>query len=305
MTFFDPVLLRRCAGALLIAPLLAAPAAAGPADDAYIAARDRYVAEITKLDGDPAKQDAMFAADEKARADLEKKMAALLGPLAFKGLEKTPGFSPGALYEGDLDSGRPDGLVFRDSKDNVRIFVSTEPVFADWMAREAKAGVPGFDKGLAAALSSDDLYTMTVSQDAAFRAFFTVPVSAPEGETVRAMVGLFSQDDGTDAPPRDIVVARIAGGRLSVGAEAAPEAKKAIAACTQVWKRFAAKAEQLQAAARKGKGAEDPRFEEAMQVSADGVKAFRDCYAAEAPKQPFYGALTARAEALAKRMRGN
>ncbi|WP_127090613.1 hypothetical protein [Aquabacter cavernae] len=296
---------QQCAGALLLVPLLAVPAAAGPGDDAYIAARDRHVAEIAKLDGDPAKQDALFAADEAARADLLRKMSALLGPLSFKGLEQTPTFSPGALFQGDLGSGNPDGLLFSDAKGDARIFVSTQPVFADWLAREAKLGVPGFDKGLPAALSSDDLYTFTVGQDAAFRAYFTLPLPAPAGETTYAAVGLFSQDDGTDAPPADLVVARLAGGRLTIGAEAAPEAKKAIAACTQVWKRFAAKANQLQAAARKGKGVDDPRFEEAMQVSADGTKAFRDCYATEAAKQPFYAPLTARAQALAAKMRGN
>ncbi|MEW6123389.1 MAG: hypothetical protein AB1698_12295 [Pseudomonadota bacterium] len=305
MTLFDHALVRRCAGALVIAPLLAAtPAVAGPADDAYIAARDRAVAEVTRLDGDPAKQDAMFAADEKARAALQKQIAALLGPLSFKGLEPEAAFSPGALYPGDLESGQPDGLVFRDSKDNVRVFVSTVPIIEHWMAIETKAGVPDLDKGLSAALANDTLYTFTVGQDAAFRAYAVLPLPAPEGETVFAAVGLFSQDDTNDFPPRDIVVARIAKDRLTIGAEAAPEARKAIAACTQIWKRHEAKAKQLQAAAQKGKGADDPRWDEAVKAWAEGSDAFRACYAQEAPKQPFFPALVTRATALLKRMGG-
>lgn len=303
MTFQDLAPLRRCAGGLLMLATLTAPAAAGPGDDAYVAARDRAMAEIAKLD-DPAKQDAMFAADDKARAALEKQLAALLGPLAFKGLEPTPAFSPGALYDGDLGSGRPDGLEYRDSNDNVRVFVSTVPIFENWMAREAKAGVPEFDKGLKAALAGDTLYTFTVGQDAAFRAYGGLPLPAPEGETVYAAVGLFTQDDGINSPPRDIVVARIANGRLTVGAEAAPEARKVIAACSQVWKRYDAKVNQLQAAARKGKP-DDPRWQEAEKVGIEGANAMRACYAQELPKQPNYAALTARAAALLKRMSGN
>lgn len=296
--------LRAPAGAALVLCALALPAAAGPGDDAYIAARDRAVAEVTKLDGDPAKQDAMFAADDKARAALEKQLSALLGPLSFKGLEPKPSFSPEALYEGDLGSGRPDGLLFRDSKDNVRIFVSTVPIFENWMAAQAKGGSPELGKGLAAAMSENTLYTFTVGQDAAFSSYAVVPLPAPAGETIYAAVGLFSQDDSNDFPPNDLVVARIANGRILVGAEAAPEARKPIAACSQVWKRYAAKAKQLETAAQKGKGADDPRWHEAMGVLSEGHDAFRACFAQELPKQPYFAAITNRAAALLKRMSG-
>lgn len=296
--------LRRGAGVALMLAMLTAPAAAGPGDDAYIAARDRAVAEVTKLDGDPAKQEAMFAADDKARAALEKQLSALLGPLSFKGLEPKPSFSPEALYEGDLGSGRPDGLLFRDSKDNVRIFVSTVPIFENWMAHQAKGGSPELGKGLAAALTESTLYTFTVGQDAAFSSYAVVPLPAAAGETVYAAVGLFTQDDSNDFPPNDLVVARIANDRILVGAEAAPEARKPIAACSQVWKRYAAKAKQLETAAQKGKGADDPRWHEAMGVWSEGHEAFRACFAQELPKQPYFAALTKRATALLKRMSG-
>lgn len=305
MTVLDFAHIRRSVGALVIAPLLAAaPAFAGPQDDAYIAARDRAVAEVTKLDSDPAKQDAMFAADDKARAALQQQLSALLGPLSFKGLEPKPSFSPEVLYDGEIGSGRADGLIFRDSKDNVRIFVSTVPIFENWLAAQAKAGVKDLKTTLPDALTSDSLYFSTVGQDAAFTAYALIPLPAAPGETVHAAVGLFSQDDANDFPPQDLVVARIANGRIMIGAETAPEARKPIAACTQVWKRYNAKAKQLEAAAQKGKGADDPRWTEALGLWNEGTDAFRACFAQELPKQPYFAAITNRAAALLKRMGG-
>lgn len=274
--------------------------------ESYLAARQRFVADIQKLDADPAKQDAMFALDEKARADLKKRMAALLGPLAFKGVEKDPRFSPEALYEGDLGSGQPDGLVFSDKKGETRIFVSPEAVFATWLAVEAKgeAADPRLRDGVKAALASDTIYTQAVGQDAAFDAFLPLPVSAREGETVFAATGLFSQDGDGEYPPNSIVVGRLAEGRLTLAAAPVAEPRKSIPVCSQAYKKQSAKAEQMMNAARKGSTLDDAKIQQAMQTQNEAVTAYRKCFADEAPKQPFFAPLVARAEALLEKTRG-
>ena len=289
----------------ILAGATAVPAAADPVQD-YLAARDRYVAEIQKLDADPAKQDAMFALDEKARADLKTRMVALLGPLTFKGLEKTPRFSPEALYEGDLGSGQPDGLVFADKKDETRIFISPEPVFANWLAREAKTegSDPRLRDGVKAAMSSDSILYQTVGLDAAFTTFMALPVTAKDGETVSAALGLFSQDGEADYPPNSITVSRLAGGTLMVAAMPVSEPRKTIAACSQPYKRQVAKADQLLVPAQKGKQPDEAKIEQSMQLRSEAVTAFRTCFAQEAPKQAFYGPLLARVDALLEKMRG-
>lgn len=298
--------LRPGLAALLVGSLLVAGAAHAETPDGYLAARDRYAADIQKLDADPAKQDAMFALDEKARAELKTRLQALLGPIAFKGLEKDPQFSPEALYEGDIGSGQPDGLVFSDKAGDTRIFVSPEPVFAAWLALEAKSegADPRFRDGVKAALASDTLFTHTVGQDSAFDGVLALPVKATDGETVYAAVGLFSQDGEGDFPPNAIAIARLSNGRLTVAAAPAPEARKGIATCSQLYKTQSAKADQMMAAARKGSTLDDAKIEQAMTAKTAAVTAFRACFAQEAPKQPFFAPLLARAEGLLDKMRG-
>lgn len=293
-------------GILALGVLLSAGAARAETPEGYLAARDRYAADIQKLDSDPSKQDAMFALDEKARADLKTRMQALLGPLAFKGLEKDPRFSPEALYEGDIGSGQPDGLVFSDKAGDTRLFVSPEPVFAAWLALEAKSdgADPRFREGVKAALASDALFTHTVGQDSAFDGFLALPVKAADGETVYAAVGLFSQDGEGDYPPNAIAVARLSNGRVTVAAAPAPEARKGITTCSQLYKTQSTKADQMMAAARKGSTLDDAKIEQAMKAKSAAVTAFRTCFAQEAPKQAFFAPLLARAEGVLDKMRG-
>ena len=55
--------------------------AASPEDD-YIAARDKAISAIAALNSANAPVETLDAADAKARADLEGRLSALLGPLA-------------------------------------------------------------------------------------------------------------------------------------------------------------------------------------------------------------------------------
>ncbi|MFG1412378.1 hypothetical protein V5G24_14805 [Xanthobacter sp. VTT E-85241] len=297
---------RRIAWALLLAAALPASAFGGPAENAYIAARDKYVAAIAAAEKAGANNDAVFKQDERARADLEKQMTALLGPLAFKGLEKKPSFSPGALYDGDMESGRPDGLLFHDVKYETRIFVSPEPVLANWVGHEAENLGLRAGEGLEGAFKSDPFYTQATGSDAAFQGYVDLPLSAQDGETLHAALGVFAQDDVGNAPPNAIVIGRLSAGRVSVGTIPALEAFKFIPACTKVWKDFESKANALFAAVQKGgKGADDPRWDKANALRDEGSAAVRACYAREMVTQPQFAAVLKKAEALLQKMRGN
>lgn len=304
-----PRSVRYLLGTLVLAAALPAttlPAGAGPADAAYIAARDTYVAAIAAAEKAGATNEAVYKQDEQARADLEKKMKALLGPLAFKGLEKTPSFSPGALFDGDMESGRPDGLLFHDADYSIRIFVSPEPVLANWVSHSAESLSLQPGQGLDAAVRSDSFYTQATGSDAAFQSYLPLPLAAREGETLYAALGLFAQDDLGNVPPASVVITRIAGGRVTVGTAPAREAYKLIPACTKVWKEFETKANALFAAVQKGgKGAEDPRWDKATALRDDGATAVRACYAKELPGQPQFPAVLKKTEALLQTLRAN
>ncbi len=295
---------RRIIGALLGAALLPTAALAGAADDAYIAARDKYVAALAAAEKAGTNPDAVYKQDDRARADLKAQMMALLGPLAFKGLEKAGEFSPGTLLSGQLETGQPDGLLFRDKKDETRIFISPVPVLTHWARQDAdfKAG-----DALATVLASGPFYTQATGSDAAFEPYVPVPLTAGEGEVVFAFVGLFAQDDTANYPPASVVVGWMANGRVVVGTTPMPEARKTFPACTKAWEATMAKAKALEAAAQKQKGA---RKDEMMAQVFDmhgpvGSAAYRTCYAGEVVKQPVFATIVKKTEALLQKMRGN
>lgn len=289
--------------ALLAGALIAPVARAGEAEDAYIVTRNRYVAAIAAAIKSGIPDQKLYKMDEQARADLKKRLATVLGPQSFKGVGRTPTFSPGALYSGELESGRPDGLLFQDEADTTRIFVSTAPILTNWLAEDAKASGRR-PLSLMSQLSDDGFLTEAVSSDAAFTAYMRLPLIAQEGETVVALFGVFTQDDPTDLPPRSLIVARLAKDRVTVATVDAPGGGKDIPACTKVWRSYQAKANKLFAAIPKGKGAEDPQWDEAQTALTEGGTAYRKCYAEEAPKLSFYPAVVKRAEGLLSTLRG-
>ena len=70
------------AALLCLVPLAAF--AASPEDD-YIAARDKFIAQFRLKEGEQV-ADAIAKGEVAARADLEKKMQALIGPSGIKGV---------------------------------------------------------------------------------------------------------------------------------------------------------------------------------------------------------------------------
>lgn len=294
--------------ALLLAMGMAlAPAAlagAAPADD-YIAARDKAMAALADAEKAGATPEDLEKRDAAARKTLEQKMSALLGPLRFKGL--TAAFSPGTLLDGNIESGGPDGLLFADKDFATRLLVSPEPVFANWLAGRAKEqhAAPALGQGIAAAAATEDFYTLAIGAEAAFSRYMELPVTAPEGETARAALGLFSQDVAGNTLPDAVVITRVANGRVAVGTTTVKLGIKSLPVCDKVWKATTAKAEALRTAAQKTKKEDDPRWEEANKAEGDAWVAYRACFAREAQGQPFLAAAVKRAEALLATARGN
>ncbi|MFG1244101.1 hypothetical protein V5F31_17125 [Xanthobacter sp. V7C-4] len=307
MIRFARRLALQTAGVVLLAASVPLAAVAGQADDDYIAARDKAAAALAAAEKAGANPDDVYKRDEAALATLQKRMAALLGPLTFKGLNAPPTFSPGTLLDGQIESGEPDGLRFSDADFTTRLLVSPEPVFAAWLAARAKEenAPPELAGGIKAAMATDLFYTYAISSDAAFAIYTQLPVAATEGETTYAALGLFSQDVAANQVPDSIVITRIANGRVIIGTSEAKVTIKSIPACDQVWKTYAAKAKTLRAAAQKSKKDDDPRWDDASRAEDEGSAAYRTCFAKEAKNQPFFTAAVARAEALLQTARGN
>lgn len=290
--------------ALGLAIASAGQAGAGPAED-YIAARDKVVAALAAAEKAGASPETLEKRDSADRKALEQKMRALLGPLRLKGFTAT--FSPGTLLGGNIDSGGPDGLLFADEDSGTYLLISPAPVFANWLAARAKdeGAAPALGRGIAAATTSDDFYSLAIGVEAAFARYMDLPVTAAEGETARAAIGLFSQDLPANTLPGSVVVTRVANGRVAVATAAVELGIDALPVCDKAWKAGTAKAEALRAAAEKSKNQDDPRWEQANKADVDASNAYRACFAKEAVGQPFLAAAVKRAEALLATARGN
>ncbi|WP_245492686.1 hypothetical protein [Mesorhizobium sp. M4A.F.Ca.ET.090.04.2.1] len=73
----------------LLFMLAGSAALAASPEDNYIAARDRAIADIAAQESANAPVETLDAQNVKAMADLEKRLSALLGPLAVEGFPAT------------------------------------------------------------------------------------------------------------------------------------------------------------------------------------------------------------------------
>lgn len=299
--------MKRLAFAAVLAAAFPLAAIAGQAEDDYLAARTKAVAAIAAAEAAKKDDATLEKLDESGRKGLETRMTALLGPVRFKGLSNPPTFSPSTLSEDSVGAFEPDGLLFSDDDGGLFILVSPEPIFSAWLKRHAAdEGAPeAFKDGIAEATATDDFYTYAIGMDAAFDGYTDLEVAAKPGETLSAVLGLWTQDISGNEAPNRIVVTRVADGRVYVGSAQLKTTIPAIPACDEIWKGYADKAEALRKAAEKTKKDDDPRWEEAGELDGQGSDAYRTCFAEKAAGQPFLADVTKEAEALLETIRGN
>lgn len=300
-------LVRPLACALLLAAGLPAAAAADALSD-YVAARDKAIAQsITAAKAGKSGDEAVMKREEAAMKDLAKRLAAVLGPLKFKGLG-APEYSMHVFVYGESDPARQlDGLRFADKDFNTRIVVTPDSVFRTWLAARAKdEGAPAeLGKGVKAAMTTSEFYGEAIGFDGGFfQPYMELPVAAAPGEEAYAVLGQQVDSPPGNTMPNEIAIVRIADGKAMAGITIAKLGAKPIAACEAVWKPFQTKADALQKAVEKDNKEQDPRWDEITKIQDEGSNAFRACFAKEAASQPFMAAAVKRAEGLLATARG-
>ncbi|TIU24369.1 MAG: hypothetical protein E5W38_30895, partial [Mesorhizobium sp.] len=110
--------------------------AASPEDD-YIAARDKAISDIAAQESSNAAVEALDAANEKARADLEKRLSALLGPLSVKDFPATGTINLESLSASDIGFGMLDGLRYANSDEGPSIVATTRGLAERWLQSKA------------------------------------------------------------------------------------------------------------------------------------------------------------------------
>ena len=209
--------MAKFAAILLALSLAVGGALAASPEAAYLAARDKYIAEIKALENSKASESSIQVAEDKAAADLEKRLKNIVGPLAVKGFPPADKLNL-ALSDHEEEFGNLDGLTsYSEGQDMV---VTIKPLLRAWV--EAKANEKDKDVLLPAdvdaAIRQANFYTFSVGQDAAFEKSADLPVTKPAGAALAfAALGVFAQAEGRWVP--NAIVATVIKGDRSLHRE--------------------------------------------------------------------------------------
>src|SRR5581483_1674870 len=238
----------------------------------YLSARDKYIAQIKRLENAKTSDSALQAAEDKATADLTKRLRDVIGPVSVKGFPAEGKLSLITLFEDDEGFGMLDGLAYGEGEEG--LVVTTRPLLKDWLDGKAKAedeeGRLPADAEAAARLES--FYTFAISSDAAFSKNADIPVTKPAGaDFAVAALGEFQQDIGHENVDQ-IVATVIKGDRVLVASvqRKAPIAK--IPACDSIWADALQKVDKLQAEYRASGLKDEKLFDESTHAEEQGDK---------------------------------
>lgn len=279
--------------------------AASPEDD-YIAARDKAISAIAALESANEPVEALDAAGTKALADLQKRLSALLGPLAVSGFPATGTINLESLSDADIGFGMLDGLRYTNDDDGPSLVATTRGLLERWLQSKAAEMDTSFrlPTGIDAALKLDAFYTQAINSDAAFTGTLDFPLKKPEGADIAfARLGGWAQDIGPN-PDQQVIVTLVKGNSVMIAsAPAAPPVPK-IAACDALWASADAAAQKFQEAYQASDLKDQKSYDAANAAWEKGDADYRACIGQHLPGEPVFPALLAQAQELAYHMAG-
>ena len=271
------------AAALLLAAALPFAAAATPQEDAYIAARDKYLKRFEKAD---FSKDAAQKEMDHAIADLKDKLEAIIGPVALKGSDARPHNNLDTLSSGDDTFGHLDGLAFGPPGNQKMTMVTTDGLLKSWLTQH-KTWWGGDEAQMpqtpAAALKTEGFYTQAIGFDSAFQFYAELPIEKPASASFAVSWLYVTAQDFGPWKPDGILVAVMQGGRVYIVTSPPKTAVPAVATCDAIWK----------AAEKKSEGKKN--FDD---IRKQGDADFHRCFAEHAKTMPFFPKLTTEAQAL-------
>jgi hypothetical protein len=288
---------------ILLALVTGAAFAASPEDD-YIAARDKASAAIAALNSADTSIETLDAADAKARANLEGRLSALLGPLAVAGFPATGTINLESLSDADVGYGMLDGLRYTSGDTGPVLVATTRGLLERWLAARAAQTDENLKlpSGIDAALKLDAFYTQAINSDAAFLGTLDLPLNKPAGaDLAMARLGGWTQDVGP-IYEQQLVVTVIKGNSVLIASASATPPVPRIAACDALWSAADQAAQKLSAQAS---GQQDEQASDAANAAWEkGDADYRKCMGEQLPKNPAFPALVGQAQQLADRLAG-
>ncbi|RWA84338.1 MAG: hypothetical protein E5V92_28095 [Mesorhizobium sp.] len=290
---------------LLFALAGTAAFAASPEDD-YIAQRDKAISDIAALESSNTQVETLDAANTKAQADLEKRLAAILGPLSVKDFPATGKINLESLSASDIGFGMLDGLRYAKSDEGPSIVATTRGLAERWLQSKTDEDDESLKlpTGIDDALKLDAFYTQAIGADAAFVKTLDFALKKPEGaDIVVARLGGWTQDVGP-IYAQQVVVAVVKGDRVLIAeAPASPPVPK-IAACEALWTAADATAQKFQETYQSSDLKDQQAYDAANAAWEKGDGDYRACMSERLPGDAAFPALLAEAQQLADHMAG-
>ena len=291
---------------MLLFALASAVAFAAPPEDDYIAARDKAISDIAALESSNAQVETLDAENSKAQADLEKRLSAILGPLAVTDFPATGTINLESLSPSDIGFGMLDGLRYAKSDEGPSIVATTRGLADRWLQSRAD----GDDESLRLPISLDEalkldaFYTQAIGSDAAFVKTLDFPLKKPEGADIAiARLGGWTQDVGP-IYDQQVVVTIVKGDRVLIAeAPASPPVPK-IAAYEAIWTAADATAQKFQETYQGSDLKDQQAYDSANAAWEKGDGDYRACMGERLPGDPAFPALLAEAQQLADHMVG-
>jgi hypothetical protein len=292
-----------------LAMALAFAACAAAPEDPYWAERDAGIAKVKALEATKHDDAKAQAADEEALAALQKRLVAIVGPIAVRGYAKTPKINLETLSQEGMGVNMLDGLAFApepDPQDGSVLIVTTPPLLERWLKDRAAETDAAFRTPVKAeeALREDHFYTFAFGSDAAFGWAAEIDIAKPAGaDYVLAGVGRRAQVD--DPSPVDRLVVTVFKSGRALIAETAMRVKiPEFPACKSIWDKALARSQTLSKAYAEG-GSKDETLDKAsLAATEDGSRAWLACVGERAKQTPLYSAVKKQAQELAARLAG-
>ena len=286
----------------IMAAFIVTTAAAATPEETYWAARDAAIATVkAATDAEPKNptggdDDKVIALDNRELAGLEKRLRAIVGPVAIKGLDGKSAINLDTLNDGDEDFDLLDGMVYGGPDAKTRVIVTTDGLFRRWLQQHRNRTDDGLPQDAAAAIRDQDFYSQAVLTDAAIVHYADLPMRAPPGAGLAyAMLAARTQSD-LPGKADEIFIALSQGGRVFVANTKEFDAVGPIAACEAI-------RNDLEKTAADAVNANDPAAQDkADALSARSDAEFLKCFAEKAPQQAGFAAAVTAAQTLLDRL---
>jgi hypothetical protein len=286
-------------GLLVLAFTLPYSVRAHSLEDAYLASRDHYIAELKKLDANDATKEQALQEEKRALLDLKRQLMEVIGHALLNGASAAEEVNLETLFEGDPGFGQLDGLTYSMGKDT-QLIMTTQTLLMRWLraSRGARQERVSHSTTLRDALKSDGFYLRAISPDTAVLKYADLPVIKPAGAQLAVALADARTQDATPRLPDEIIVSVLRDVRLFI-VTAPIEAKiSAIEACDRISKAYRMRQARISNAYSRAKGYDAALAEKSISNEDKADLAYRRCFSERLRSQPFFRRLIAQAQNL-------